>query len=127
MGNGRPGTSRAKRVSCATRRFGISCKMNLIFCGADHDCDRPVSQGYNLGDMAHHIVGRGRAGAQAARDILQKWGIDIQSHYNGLWLDSATHYTTFPRDSQKFFKKRTFIHLQPSSSGSRKNYYLTLS
>ena len=84
-------------MSCATRRFGISCKMNLIFCGADHDCDRPVSQGYNLGDMAHHIVGRGRAGAQAARDILQKWGIDIQSHYNGLWLDSATHYTTFPR------------------------------
>ena len=69
--------------------------MNLIFCGADHDGDRPVSQGYNPGDVAHHIVEQGRAGAQAARDILKKWGIDIHSHYNGLWLDSATHYTTY--------------------------------
>lgn len=82
--------------------------MNLIFCGADHDCDRPVSQGYNLGDMAHHIVGRGRAGAQAARDILQKWGIDIQSHYNGLWLDSATHYTTFPRAYTEYVYEQLF-------------------
>ncbi len=54
-----------------------------------------LGRSYNPGDVAHHIVEQGRPGAQAARDILQKWGIDIQSHYDGLWLDSATHYTTF--------------------------------
>jgi len=51
----------------------------------------------NPGDVAHHLVEKGRAAAQAARDILEKWGIDINSHYNGLWLDRSTHYTTYTK------------------------------
>jgi len=51
----------------------------------------------NPGDVAHHLVEKGRAAAQAARDILEKWGIDINSHYNGLWLDRSTHYATYTR------------------------------
>lgn len=27
--------------------------------------------------------------------MLQRWGIDVNSHYNGLWVDNATHYTTY--------------------------------
>ena len=61
---------------------------------------------YSPGDVAHHIVEQGRAGAQAARDILQKWGIDLQSHYNGLWVNNATHYTTFPRAYTNFVNER---------------------
>ncbi|MHB8857271.1 MAG: AHH domain-containing protein [Bellilinea sp.] len=70
--------------------------------------DNPVSQGYNPGDAAHHLVEQGRAGAQAARDILQKWGIDIQSHYNGLWLDNTTHYTTFRSVYTDYVYQRLF-------------------
>ena len=35
-----------------------------------------LGRSFNPGDVAHHLVEQGRTRAQAARDILQKWGID---------------------------------------------------
>lgn len=42
------------------------------------------------GFKAHHIVA-GKGGAGAARDVLEKWGIDINHPLNGVWLPDWMH------------------------------------
>ena len=45
-------------------------------------CPDPIVTSYN----AHHIVAQGAPQAQGARDILVRWGIDIDSASNGVFL-----------------------------------------
>jgi len=40
---------------------------------------------------AHHIVPKGLKEAAPARAVLQKFGIDIDSHVNGVWMTQQTH------------------------------------
>jgi RHS repeat-associated protein len=47
---------------------------------------------------AHHIVPENHSGAAAARKILKKYDIGIDSHENGVWVSHDTHRGTFTKD-----------------------------
>jgi hypothetical protein len=42
---------------------------------------------------AHHLVPWDHWRAQPARDVLEKWDINIDSHENGMWLFRPYHQT----------------------------------
>ena len=64
------------------------------------------------GTDAHHIVPRNHAGAQRARDVLARRGIDIDSHMNGVNL---------PRNSRASSEPGT-LHNERGSSLNRAEY-----
>ena len=49
---------------------------------------KPVTKGAGV---AHHIVAKGARGAEEARDVLKKYGIDIDDPCNGLALPKDYH------------------------------------
>jgi len=52
---------------------------------------RPSGGGY----APHHIVPSTDKDAEAARNILERFGIDINSHLNGVWLSHPTPHLNF--------------------------------
>ncbi len=51
-----------------------------------------------FGYQAHHIVPGNHPDAISARNILDKYGIDINHAENGVWLSREEHAKTFTRD-----------------------------
>jgi hypothetical protein len=47
---------------------------------------------FATGDYAHHMVLSTHPRAKAARDILKKYKVDINSHFNGVRLTKSQHY-----------------------------------
>lgn len=64
------------------------------------------------GTDAHHIVAHTHRGAAPAQAILRKHGIDINSHFNGVWL---------PRNSSAS-RARGALHRERGSALTRKSY-----
>ena len=50
---------------------------------------RPIIDG--VGSQAHHIVAKAAEGASFARGKLEKFGVDIHSAANGIWVDAKEH------------------------------------
>jgi len=62
---------------------------------------------------AHHLVPWRHWRAQIARDILEKWGIEINSIENGMWLDRTFHRTL--SNNHKYMRNITSL-LQKAQS-----------
>jgi hypothetical protein len=50
------------------------------------------------GEDAHHVVPQNHPQAARSREILQEWGIDVDSADNGVGLEKSVHYMTLRRD-----------------------------
>ncbi|GAA1767672.1 AHH domain-containing protein [Luedemannella helvata] len=58
-----------------------------------------------IGPEAHHIVPQKESAANPARQVLARIGLDMDSHFNGVWLGRQPHSGTFnwPRYSATIY------------------------